>query len=120
MAFLNCFWARFSNNTAVNVMTTQQAPREVVLFDGQCFQAVEFGNRDLDVTGVPRINIQATPRIFGLSRRTLSAIRHAVEGTLPAAAQVVPGSMVWVDAPPAPRTNLEVWDGAAWRNITVV
>ena len=115
VAFLNSQYSRFANNSV------EHTTDAIVTFAVDCFEVVEFGNRDMSSgSGISRIDIQG-PRVIGMSRRALGIPFHPDNSTLPGSAtNPTAGSLVWVDSLETGERHLQVWDGASWRGIDLV
>jgi hypothetical protein len=114
IAFLNSPLARLTNCTVQNMAT------EFAHFADDCNDAVEFGNRDLDVTGGrPRFTIDDGVRLIGMSRAALGLPQHSSNASRPGSSDVRPGSLLWHTNPDLGASHLQVWDGSAWKNVSI-
>jgi hypothetical protein len=93
----------------------------LALFDAQSPDCLEFGTRDFNPLpgDFPHIQVDAQ-RFIGMSRHALSVPEHTIEDTRPPADAAPPGAIVWADSPGEGRSNLQVWDGAAWRSASIL
>jgi hypothetical protein len=116
IAFFNSALARLSNCSVQNMAT------EFAHFSDTCNDAVEFANRDLDVSGGrPRFSMDDGVSIIGMSRGALGIPTYATDGDRPSPTNVRKGSLIWVDAPDPDlgNSNLQVSNGSAWKQVTI-
>ena len=113
VTFLASEYCRFSSNSVENTAT------DIVKFDLSCHQSIEFANRDMSsdlIEGFPRMTIESR-QVIGMSRGALGVTRHFDDTTRPdAGSSPQPGSLVWLDNV-VEESQLQVWDGSAWRSI---
>jgi hypothetical protein len=110
--FVTSVFSRFTSNTA------EGFEEEIVSFDTNCKGCIEFANRDMDSSGVPRIVIDANAGVIGMSRNSIGLPRVASDSLRPTGTEVKEGSLIWVSGPTG-NSKLQVWDGSAWKNITL-
>jgi hypothetical protein len=111
--FANCPAARCSSNTFENFSDY------IIVFDATCHNSVEMCNRDMDVAGFARILIDDTASVVGMSRWTIGLPRVDNSAARPTGTNVKVGSLVWVTIPSGTDSNLQAWDGSAWKSIAL-
>jgi hypothetical protein len=110
ISFVNCSYARATSNVAQGFKT------EIIKFDSGCAECAEMCNRDLDSAGIGRITVDGR-RVVGTSQQSLVLPRYEDAGHLPDAADLRPGSMVWVETVGLGHSHLQVSDGSAWVEV---
>jgi hypothetical protein len=111
--FATSSFSRFTSNSAEGFVD------EIVRFDTNCLNCVEFANRDFDSGTIPRIVVDANATVIGMSRSALSIPRVLADTDRPTGSEVKVGSMVWVMTPGGSNSKLQAWDGSAWKNIAL-
>jgi hypothetical protein len=106
-------FSRFTSNTA------EGFTEAIVLFDTNCQSCVEFANRDLDSSTVPRIIVDLDATVVGMSRNAISLPRVGSDSLRPTGTEVKVGSLLWVGTPSGSNSKLQIWDGSAWKSIAL-